>query len=297
MNDNLITVFTPTYNRGYTLENLFNSLLVQTNKNFEWLIVDDGSTDNTEDLVNRFKDVSSFKIRYIKKKNGGKHTAINCGVNLAEGFLFFIVDSDDQLTKDAIEKLYKWEQSLEKKKDFAGISGNKGDVLGNLLGSTFKGNYIDATNIERRENNILGDKAEAYYTSVLKKFPFPEIEGENFMTEAIVWDKIAASGLKIRWFNDIIYIVEQREDGLIAQGNSRYANNPKGYAMYVMQYDNIFHLNWKDKLYSGYYYYDVVKSKVSIFRAAKLLKRNSIIFLLFWIFQSCKVFIKGRITA
>ena len=165
------------------------------------------------------------------------------------------------------------------------------------MGSTFKGNYIDATNIERRENNILGDKAEAYYTSVLKKFPFPEIEGENFMTEAIVWDKIAASGLKIRWFNDIIYIVEQREDGLIAQGNSRYANNPKGYAMYVMQYDNIFHLNWKDKLYSGYYYYDVVKSKVSIFRAAKLLKRNSIIFLLFWIFQSCKVFIKGRITA
>ena len=297
MNDNLITVFTPTYNRGYTLEKLFNSLLVQTNKNFEWMIVDDGSTDNTEDLVNRFKDVSSFKIRYIKKKNGGKHTAINCGVNLAEGFLFFIVDSDDQLTKDAIEKLYKWEQSLEKKKDFAGISGNKGDVLGNLLGSTFKGNYIDATNIERRENNILGDKAEAYYTSVLKKFPFPEIEGENFMTEAIVWDKIAASGLKIRWFNGIIYIVEQREDGLIAQGNSRYANNPKGYAMYVMQCDNIFHLNWKGKLYSGYYYYDVVKSKVSIFRAAKLLKRNSIIFLLFWIFQSCKVFIKGRITA
>ena len=108
MNDNLITVFTPTYNRGYTLENLFNSLLVQTNKNFEWLIVDDGSTDNTEDLVNRFKDVSSFKIRYIKKKNGGKHTAINCGVNLAEGFLFFIVDSDDQLTKDAIENLYIW---------------------------------------------------------------------------------------------------------------------------------------------------------------------------------------------
>ena len=94
-------------------------MLVQTNKNFEWLIVDDGSTDNTEDLVNRFKDVSSFKIRYIKKKNGGKHTAINCGVNLAEGFLFFIVDSDDQLTKDAIEKLYKWEHSLEKKKDFA----------------------------------------------------------------------------------------------------------------------------------------------------------------------------------
>ena len=91
MNDNLITVFTPTYNRGYTLENLFNSLLVQTNKNFEWLIVDDGSTDNTEDLVNRFKDVSSFKIRYIKKKNGGKHTAINCGVNLAEGFLFLLL--------------------------------------------------------------------------------------------------------------------------------------------------------------------------------------------------------------
>lgn len=295
MDTNLITVFTPTFNRAYTLKALYQSLVSQSNKKFEWLIVDDGSTDDTGNLIQSFKKEAPFSIRYFKCENGGKHRAINKGVKLAEGFLFFIVDSDDQLTKDAIEKLFKWERGIEKKKDFAGISGNKGDGLGNLLGSTFKGKYIDATNIQRRENNILGDKAEAYYTSVLKKFPFPEIKGENFMTEDIVWDKIAETGLKIRWFNDIIYIVEQREDGLIAQGNSRYANNPKGYAMYIMQCDDIFHSNWKDKLYSGYYYYDVVKSRVSIFRASKLLKRNSILFLLFWIFQSCKIFIKRRI--
>ena len=297
MDENLITVFTPTFNRAYVLRQLYASLALQSNMRFEWLIVDDGSTDDTEMLVNDFKKNATFSIRYFKYENGGKHRAINKGVNLAKGFYFFIVDSDDQLTKDAIKKIYEWEKSIEKKEGFAGISGNKGDIFGNLLGSTFKGKYIDATNIERKENNILGDKSEVYYTDVLKKFPFPEIEGETFMTEAIVWDRIAEAGFKIRWFNEIIYVVEQHSDGLIAQGNLRYANNPRGYALYVMQNDRIYRLNWKEKLYSGYYYYDVVKSKVSLNQASKLINRNAFIFALFYVFQSCKIFIKRRFVA
>ena len=164
-----------------------------------------------------------------------------------------------------------------------------------LLGETFSGTYIDATNLERNENNILGDKAEAYYTEILRNFPFPEIPGENFITEDIVWDQIAAFGLKIRWFNDVIYIVEQREDGLIAQGKMRFANNPIGYSKYILQKEKYLNFSKKEKLYSGYYFYDTVKSKVSILYAAKLLKRNFWKFSIFWIWQTLKISIKGRI--
>lgn len=293
---NLITVFTATYNRGYTLPDLYSSLQRQTNYNFEWLIVDDGSTDNTENIVNGFIDSSPpFCIRYYKKKNGGKHTAINLGVKSANGFLFFIVDSDDQLTSNAIEKLFSWEKTIENKLNFAGVSGNKGDLDGQLLGSTFSGHVIDATNLERYQKNILGDKAEAYYTNVLRKYPFPVIPGENFLTESVVWDRIGASGLKIRWVNEVIYLVEQRADGLISQGNSRFANNPRGYALSVLQTLELFNYNKKDKLLAGYYFYETVKQKVSIIQSARLLNRNPISFCAFWIYQSLKVLFKEKI--
>lgn len=295
MNNNLITVFTPTFNRAYTLETLYKSLVLQNNKNFEWLIVDDGSTDNTENLIKEIKKTAPFSIRYLKTTNGGKHRAINKGVKIAKGFLFFIVDSDDFLTNDAIDKLFCWEKTIKYKDNYAGVSGNKGDLNKRLLGETFSGTYIDATNLERNENNILGDKAEAYYTEILKNFPFPEIPGENFITEDIVWNQIAAFGLKIRWFNDVIYIVEQRDDGLIAQGKMRFANNPIGYSKYILQKEKYLNFSKKEKLYSGYYFYDTVKSRVSILYAAKLLKRNFWKFSIFWIWQTLKISIKGRI--
>lgn len=293
----MITVFTPTYNRAYSLYNLYESLCKQTNYSFEWLIVDDGSKDETEILVNTFiQECDLFTIRYYRKENGGKHTAINYGVELAKGELFFIVDSDDIITPQAVDKLINWEKSITDKNNYAGVSGNKGDLKGHLLGSTFSGDMIDASNLERKENNILGDKAEAYYTNILRKFPFPVICNEKFMTENIVWDKIAAAGYKIRWFNDVIYLVEQREDGLIAQGNSRYANSPIGYALFTLQSLELNKSTWRDKLYAGFYYYETVKEKVSLKKAAKLLHRNVFAFSLFWYYQSLKIKIKNIIV-
>ena len=293
----MVTVFTPTYNRASTLPTLYDSLCKQTNLSFEWLIVDDGSVDETEAIIQILTSKENpFPIRYYKQKNGGKHTAINKGVSLAQGLLFFIVDSDDMLTPNAIEKLIQWEATISGKKGFAGISGNKGDLLGNLLGSTFFGHTLDATNLERQEKNILGDKAEAYYTEILKLFPFPVVDGETFMTENVIWDRIAAAGYKIRWFNDVIYLVEQRSDGLIAQGNNRYANSPRGYALFVLQSLRLTNANWRDKLYAGFYYYETVKNKVSLVQAAKLLHRNIAIFCFFWIYQSVKIRLKEILT-
>ena len=198
-----ITVFTPTFNRGYIIEKLYESIKNQTFKEFEWLVIDDGSNDNTEEIFDKInKNNDFFKVRYYKKENGGKHRAINQGVELAEGELFFIVDSDDQLTSYALEYIDKWEKSIENKKKFAGLAGNKGKNIDDIWGTTFNGKYIDCTSLERNKNNITGDKAEVFYTDILKKYKFMEFENENFITESTVWNKIAYDGYKIRWFNN-----------------------------------------------------------------------------------------------
>ena len=109
MKDNVsITVFTPTYNRGYTLKKLYNSLKKQSDNDFEWLIIDDGSTDDTKSLVKDFIKENKVNIRYMYKKNEGKYKAINTAIDLAKGELFFIVDSDDWITEDSIETIKKY---------------------------------------------------------------------------------------------------------------------------------------------------------------------------------------------
>lgn len=272
-----ITVFTPTFNRGYIIEKLYESLKNQTFKEFEWLVIDDGSNDNTEEIFDKInKNNDFFKVRYYKKENGGKHRAINQGVELAEGELFFIVDSDDQLTSYALEYIDKWEKSIENKKKFAGLAGNKGKNIDDIWGTTFNGKYIDCTSLERNKNNITGDKAEVFYTDILKKYKFMEFENENFITESTVWNKIAYDGYKIRWFNEVIYICDYLEDGLSNAGEEALTNNPKGTAYYVRQNIKYFNCGLKEKLSNYNGYYNTVKSKITIQLAARYLDINII---------------------
>ena len=152
------TIFTPTYNRRELIDNLYHSLLAQTDKNFEWLIIDDGSTDDTEKY---FSELTSkpqpFPIRYLKQVSGGKHRAINKGVQNANGELFFIVDSDDYLTENAIEKINQWITTLDNSHKWAGISGLRGFSKNSVVGQHSDFSYIDAKNNERRKYNLLGD--------------------------------------------------------------------------------------------------------------------------------------------
>lgn len=252
MND-LITVFTPTYNRGYILENLFSSLIKQTNKNFEWIIVDDGSTDNTESVVNSFIEKSDFNIRYIKKINEGKHIAINLGAELANGVWFFIVDSDDYLRENAIEKINYYVKQVRDDFSFAGVAGLRGNKSGkvweNYYNSKISTNskwlekeYIDATCIEYRfKMNISGDRAEVIRTELLRKFKFPNIDGEKFVSEGYLWLNLANCNYKFRWFNNVIYITEYIEDGLSQNINNIYKKNWKSACLI-----NNFCLNFKD---------------------------------------------------
>ena len=264
-----ITVFTPTYNRAYTLERLYKSLLNQTSYDFEWLIVDDGSTDDTSELIKSFQNNHFFDVRYYKQENSGKHVAINNGVDLAEGELFFIVDSDDYLTDDAIEKIISWSSTLPSNDTYAGVSGNRGYSVNELIGTTFSGGYIDATALEREKYSITGDKAEVFFTHVLRKYKFPVFENEKFMTENVVWYAIAADGYKIRWFNEIIYITEYLPDGLTHKYNKLLATNPKGFAVSVNQKIKIFNLS-KKQIYAEYFnYFQTVKGSTNLRNAAK----------------------------
>ena len=158
----MITIFTPVYNRAYIIENLYVSLLRQTCYAFEWLIVDDGSTDDVISLVERWrKNTQEFQIRIYRQENRGKHSAINYGVKLAEYEAFFIVDSDDYLEDDAVETVLEYWSGIHSDCQFAGISGLSRNKHGKMIGGTpcFR-EYIDATNLEREKFGLEGDKAE-----------------------------------------------------------------------------------------------------------------------------------------
>ena len=285
-----MTVFTPTYNRAYCLTRLFNSLVKQTYKDFEWVIVDDGSTDNTEDLVESFrKQRVDFPIVYKKTKNGGKHRAINSGMELVNGDMILLMDSDDWLREDALELVIKIDDSIpeEDKCKYVGIQGLCVHTDGKVVGKTFNGSHVDCTAIECRKYNIFGDKAEIYYTKVLKQYPFPEIDGEKFLTERLVWNKIAKDGYLIRYFNEGIYFCEYLEDGLSHSGNLLYAKNPKQWAMAIRQDYDLGIMNKYNTSIQIYIYYLYEKKTMTLHQMADNLQIS--IFVLYMSIISQKI--------
>ena len=239
-----ITLFTPTYNRAYILNVLYRSVQRQTYRNFEWIIMDDGSTDNTEDLVRSWiADNNDFPIRYYKVPNGGKCRAINRGLDLAEGELFFIMDSDDYLTDDSLETVVKWEATIAGKPGYCGVAGNRGSSptetpntsIRSMYGTDFIDEYAFVRYRDYTDKVIDGERAGVWYTELHRKYKYPEFEGENFITESVVWNKMAFDGYKIRIFEDIIWVCEYREDGLTMQGNMRFIKNPAGAGLWLRE--------------------------------------------------------------
>ena len=211
------------------------SLQRQEIHNFEWLVVDDGSVDETEELFRTWmNNESKFPIRYYKKKNGGKCRAINFALDLAKGKLFFVVDSDDYLTDDALKKIIAWEKSLPKDEKYCGVAGNLGMSSNFTPNTLFETDYYDGTLLDRYRN-IDGERALAFFTEIHKKYRYPEYSGEKFMTEAVIYNRMANDGYKMRFYNDIVWIYEYRSDGLTKAGNSLFLNNPRGYGLWLKE--------------------------------------------------------------
>ena len=212
----LITVFTPTYNRGNLLPNLYDSLCQQKYKNFEWLIIDDGSVDNTENVVNEFicHQERGFNIRYIKKNNGGKHTAINLGVQLAEGELFFIVDSDDSLPDNSLELISSVYLQSSADENLGGVCGYMAHHNGDLIGHFVKTDLFKANTRELQyKYNVSWDMAEIFKTAVLKEFPFPEFDDERFCPEDLVLFQVSRK-YSLLVFPSVVYFRDYLDGGL-----------------------------------------------------------------------------------
>lgn len=249
-----ITVFTPTYNRAYILENLYRSLQRQTYTEFEWLVVDDGSSDNTGELFERWQQEDNpFQIRYFRQENGGKCRAINTGLSLAEGELFLNVDSDDYLTADAVEKIVRWESQLPKNQKYCAVSGNLGTSPEETPNNLFDNDWFDGTAFDRY-GAVKGERAFAFYTDVHRQYLYPDCPGEKFMTEAVAWNRMANDGFKIRYHNDIIWIYEYKPDGLTQAGDRLFWENPQGTGIFFREKAVFFNYSLWTKLGMWYGY-------------------------------------------
>lgn len=229
-----LTIFTPTYNRAYILPKLYESLKSQSNKNFIWLIVDDGSTDDTEDLVNNWIKEEQIKIQYFKQSNQGKSIAHNKGVSLTETELFTCVDSDDYLRNDAVELILKNWTAIKENNNVIGILALKGKPDSSKF-TTIRNNIKYTTLSEGyRKHGLQGDSMLIYRSDIIKKYEFPKFEGEKFVPEAYLYDLLDQEG-KLFILREIIYYYEYLEDGYTKNMAKLIKKNPKGYLTFIEQ--------------------------------------------------------------
>lgn len=225
----VVTILTPTYNRSNTLSALYESLKVQTSKDFEWLVVDDGSTDNTRDLVTQWAAENNFSIRYLYKENGGKHTALNAGIATISTDLTFIVDSDDTLTPDAVETISRYHRRYSQEQNLCGYAFLRQFPDGTINGKPFHPDEMVADFIESRINadDTLADKAEVFFTRCLKEYPFPRYGQETFLGEDIVWLRMAQKYCMVH-INKAIYVGDYLASGLTKNRRRHNIHSPIG---------------------------------------------------------------------
>lgn len=228
--DKLITVVTASYNRARLLVDLYNSLCRQTSSLFDWIIIDDGSTDNTTELVQDWiRSKPLFNIRLVRKENGGKNRAINDAILLVSTPFTMIVDSDDYLVDNAIAFLSAAAANALNDETLAGVAGMRGERPDNIPCYTHI-NGIRANNLERRSLDLEKDANEVYRTDLLRSHPFDVWPGERFVPEETVWNQLSLEGYSLMWYPLTTCIVRYQEDGMTRGSWAMLMNNPMGYA-------------------------------------------------------------------
>lgn len=227
-----LTVFTPAYNRAYSIHLCYESLCRQTCKDFIWLVVDDGSTDNTAELIKSWQNKDNgFEIRYIYKENGGMHTAHNTAYENIDTELNVCVDSDDYMTDNAVELILNcWNE--HKSENLAGIIALDIDNKGQVIGKELPSDKSTTTLIGYYENGGSGDKKLVYRTDIINSVPpYPEFKGEKYVGLAYKYHLIDKK-YKLFILNKPICIVEYQNDGSSVNMFKQYLNNPKGFAFF-----------------------------------------------------------------
>lgn len=235
-----LTVFTPAYNRAHTLPRTYQSLIRQDCKDFAWLVVDDGSTDDTEKLVRSWQSAQNeFEIRYIYKENGGMHTAHNVAYENIDTELNVCIDSDDALADGAARKILdKWK--TVKDKGYAGMIGLDADMnTGEVIGKGFPPDMTETTLMGYYASGGAGDKKLVYRTDVIKKYPpYPVFEGEKYVALGYKY-RLIDQDYKLAVLDEVLCDVEYQPDGSSMNMLRQYVKNPKGFAFWrkiCMQY-------------------------------------------------------------
>ena len=230
----MLTVFTPTYNRAYILPQLYHSLCAQTCKDFTWLIVNDGSNDNTEALIRQWRQDNIVDIVYCYQKNAGKMTAYNQGLLLTTTPLFMCVDSDDYLTNDAVESVVLISKKILLDSNLSGIVAYKGNENGTILGTEFPKDITKHSLRKLYEKGFQGDTSLVYKTSVAQKYLFPILPGEKFISEMYVYNQID-EWYELYLLRKVLTICSYLDDGYTKNGYALVKNNPMGWALIYQQ--------------------------------------------------------------
>ncbi|MBW1298768.1 glycosyltransferase family 2 protein [Aquimarina litoralis] len=249
-----ITVFTPTYNRAYCLHKCYESLIKQSNQDFVWLIIDDGSTDDTESLVASWIKEGKIDIQYHYQENQGMHGGHNAAYRLTETLLNVCIDSDDCIGEEAIEKiLVAWEK-IKDKPEFAGLVGLDADPDGKIIGTKIP-EHIKETTLYDLYNvhKVLGDKKLVYRTEVVKKYPsYPIFEGERFVPLGYLYQLIDQD-YTLFPINEVLCEVEYMQDGSSMNILKQYRRHPKGFAFSRKSRMKLAE-NFKDKFKNAIHY-------------------------------------------
>ncbi|WEZ07318.1 glycosyltransferase family 2 protein [Priestia flexa] len=226
-----ITIFTPTYNRAYCLNDCYESLKVQTCKDFIWLIIDDGSTDDTRQKVAVWKEEGDVDISYCFQENKGMHAAHNKAYELIDTELNVCIDSDDYMPRDAVEKIIQhWKRYGNS--SVSGIMGLDSNRNGTIIGTAFPEELKQSTLFHLyHKHGVTGDKKLVYRTELTKRYPYPLFEGEKYVGLAYKYHMLDKD-YELLLMNEVLCCVEYLPDGSSQNMLSQYLKNPQGFAFY-----------------------------------------------------------------
>lgn len=259
-----LTIFTPTYNRDKLLGRVYESLVMQDSKEFKWLIVDDGSKDNTKSVVEGFIAENKIDITYVYTENGGKMRAHNVATSMCDTELFLCLDSDDWLSEGAVSKLIGTWDKISKScddsnhartnnKPYAGVISHKGKSSTELLSGVEFPDGIESSSLYNLYlNGFKGETTIMFRSDVIRSFPFPEIENEKYVPEDYIYDKIDSEYVYFI-LPEIITICEIMENGYTDSVKELKIRNKEAFYLYYEQRARITPLSLLKLKYAGFY--------------------------------------------
>lgn len=222
-----ITILTPTYNRAHTLPRVYESLKKQTFKDFKWIILDDGSTDNTKDVVQSFQQENPFEIEYYQYPNRHKFLTVLEGIRMVETPYHMVVDSDDSYPEKSLELLYEEAEQLEDKNSFIGIMGLSVDEQGKIVGDSYPNKGFDGSILDMRyKYRVRGDKFGIFFSDNYLKYlqdkDYSKYEGKGYIPQSVIFNDYDAKGLKTRFINKVTRVYHKDEGDNDSVSNTRW---------------------------------------------------------------------------